>query len=257
MSPPDPLHAFAPAVPRLRMFAGPNGSGKSSLKAIVEQTQPHILGHYINPDDIERAIRQTNRFAPGDYALAPDEAGWLDYLSSSPFLHSVGLTETVKNLYWQDGALCFDHVALNAYLVSALCDIVRRELLENSVSFSFETVMSAPDKVEFLRQAQTQGYRTYLYFIATRDPDINVSRVANRVALGGHTVPTDKIRARYERSLGFLRGAIAASDRAFLFDNSGTETLWFAEITGGVEIEYKTDHVPRWFQTYVLDKAGT
>jgi predicted ABC-type ATPase len=33
--------------------------------------------------------------------------------------------------------------------------------------------------------------------VATDDPAINVSRVANRVALEGHPVPVDKIVSRY------------------------------------------------------------
>ena len=39
---------------RLRMFAGPNGSGKSTFKSII---QPELLGIFINPDEIEKQIR--------------------------------------------------------------------------------------------------------------------------------------------------------------------------------------------------------
>lgn len=42
-------------VPRLRMFAGPNGSGKSSIQAVISR---ELLGIYINPDDIEKEIRE-------------------------------------------------------------------------------------------------------------------------------------------------------------------------------------------------------
>lgn len=42
-------------VPRLRMFASPNGSGKSSIQAVIS---PELLGIYINPDDIEKEIRE-------------------------------------------------------------------------------------------------------------------------------------------------------------------------------------------------------
>ena len=41
-------------APRLRMFAGPNGSGKSTFKKIL---RPELLGIYINPDEIEKDIR--------------------------------------------------------------------------------------------------------------------------------------------------------------------------------------------------------
>lgn len=42
-------------IPRLRMFAGPNGSGKSTIKAVI---RPELLGVYINPDEIEKEIRE-------------------------------------------------------------------------------------------------------------------------------------------------------------------------------------------------------
>jgi hypothetical protein len=43
---------------------------------------------------------------------------------------------------------------------------------------------TAHAKGEFFCQAREQGFRTYLYYVATEDPEINVSRVAYRVSLG-------------------------------------------------------------------------
>lgn len=45
------------------------------------------------------------------------------------------------------------------------------------------------------------GYRTHLGFVYTRAPDENVSRVAARVATGGHHIPEHDIRRRYVRAL--------------------------------------------------------
>jgi predicted ABC-type ATPase len=90
---------------------------------------------------------------------------------------------------------------------------------------TFETVMSSEDKVAFMLKAKASGYRTYLYFVATEDPDININRVKNRVAAGGHPVPTEKIVQRYGRCLNLLPAAIAASNRAYIFDNSGADLV--------------------------------
>ena len=79
-------------------------------------------------------------------------------------------------------------------------DFIRQKLLEARVSFTFETVMSVPDKVAFLRKAQQFGYRTYLYYVATEDPDINISRVRYRVKMGGHPVPEDNDVATLNRT---------------------------------------------------------
>lgn len=102
------------------------------------------------------------------------------------------------------------------------------------------------------------GYRTYLYFIATEDPEINIARVKSRVQLGGHDVPVDKIVSRYARSLDLLLPAIRQSNRAYLFDNSchGSESLWVAEITDGCDLETKCSPVPIWFERAVWDKIN-
>jgi len=114
--------------------------------------------------------------------------------------------------------------------------------------------MSAPDKVELLREAQTRGYRTYLYFVSTESPAINLLRVANRVAEGGHNVPSDKILARYGRSFALVREAVRYSNRAYFFDASQSATMYVAEITDGKEIVLKSDEMPNWFKQYVWDR---
>jgi predicted ABC-type ATPase len=120
--------------------------------------------------------------------------------------------------------------------------------------------MSHRSKVDLLAQAQRLGYRTYLYFVATDDPAINISRVRNRVSQGGHAVPEEKIEERYHRSLNLLMDAIRHSHRAYIFDNStdaqNRNHIWLAEITDGKMLELKTQQMPAWFKQAVLDKAG-
>jgi predicted ABC-type ATPase len=96
----------------------------------------------------------------------------------------------------------------------------RQDCLASRLSFSFETVMSHPSKIDVLKQARRLGYFVMLYFVATASPTLNVQRVRQRVALGGHAVPEDRIVSRYERTLALLPQAIAQCDRAILFDNS-------------------------------------
>lgn len=156
-----------------------------------------------------------------------------------------------QKLRFGNGQLWFDEVEVNSYFAAVIADFVRQKLLEARRSFTFETVMSSPDKIQLLRRAQSAELRTYLYFVATQDPLININRVANRVRLGGHDVPRDKIVARYARSLDLLFPAI----RAFLFDNSGTAPLYLAQVTDGHQVQIETGKpLPLWFQTAVLDK---
>jgi predicted ABC-type ATPase len=96
----------------------------------------------------------------------------------------------------------------------------REELLARGAGIAFETVFSAPDKVEFLHRARQAGYFVRVFFIGTSDPRINAARVADRVIRGGHTVPIEKIVSRYERSLANLPLAVDLAHRVYLFDNS-------------------------------------
>ncbi|WP_231990994.1 zeta toxin family protein [Pseudomonas sp. B10] len=130
-------------------------------------------------------------------------------------------------------------------------------MIKERISFTFETVMSSADKVSLLAEASKSGYRVYVYYVATADPQINIARVAYRVSRGGHNVPAEKIEARYWRSLELLSEAILASNRAYIFDNSdeGSEDLTqIAEITDGELIEIKSDTQPPWSKQFVLDK---
>lgn len=113
--------------------------------------------------------------------------------------------------------------AASGYLTACVADELRERLLAGRESFAFETVLSDPSKVDFMRRARAAGYRVYLYFVATDDAEINVARVRARVLSGGHDVPEDKVRARYGRCLEILSRAVEACNRAYLFDNSGDE----------------------------------
>lgn len=240
---------------RLRMFAGPNGSGKSTLKSYLPK---ELLGVYLNPDEIEQTIRTHGFLDFSNFGVTTTADDVLSFFNRSSFLTSAGMSAAARQLTFVNGRLDFSKVTMNSYLASVAVDFLRQKLLEQKVSFTFETVMSHPSKVELLAEAQRVGYRTYLYFVATVDPAINISRVRNRVRLGGHDVPEDRIVARYHRSLELLLEAIHQTNRAYVFDNSGDNKdrkhTWLAEITDGRVLELKSDQIPAWFKRSVLDK---
>jgi predicted ABC-type ATPase len=178
----------------------------------------------------------------------------LSFFTNSSFLKSANLLDDAMKLTFDESKLIFTNIEVNSYFASVASDFIRHKLLESATSFTFETVMSSPDKVEFLQKAQQFGFRTYLYYITTEDPIINISRVKNRVELGGHSVPENKIIERHQRSLDLLFDAVQYSNRAYIFDNSGDVHVWLAEITDGEELEMKTDFMTNWFKTALWDK---
>ena len=237
----------------MRMFAGPNGSGKSTLRDLM---LPEWIGVYLNPDELEHAIRRDGHLDFGAYGVAPTDSQVRNFFQQSNLLQGKGLVDEARRLTLDSNRLDFTHAPVNAYFASVIADLIRRLLVDERRTFTFETVMSAPAKVAFMEHARSAGYRIYLYYIATDDPQINLSRVATRVSMGGHNVPDDKVVSRYYRSLDLLHDAILRSDRAYIFDNSGDQQgkTWLAESTNGHDLILRSSLIPAWFQKAVLDK---
>ena len=114
-----------------------------------------------------------------------------------------------------------DWNAPGAVLKAARWTTARREkLLGQRAGIAFETVLSAPDKIDFIQRAKDAGYFVRVFFVGTRDPRINAARVAGRVMQGGHTVPIDKIVTRFAGSMANLARTIPIADRVYVYDNS-------------------------------------
>lgn len=103
---------------------------------------------------------------------------------------------------------------------AVFCQEWREQCLSNRESLIFETVMSAPDKIDFIRRAKQAGYFVRIFFISTNNPTINASRIARRVMKGGHDVPIPKIISRYIKSIANCAEIAAEVDRLYVYDNS-------------------------------------
>ena len=66
---------------------------------------------------------------------------------------------------------------------------------------AFETTLASHLLLPRIRRMQEAGYRFHLYFFWLPSADMAVQRVAARVESGGHHIPEDAIRRRYERGL--------------------------------------------------------
>ena len=115
---------------------------------------------------------------------------------------------------------------LDAYEAARIVTVLRYEFVKQRESFVFETVFSDPvgDKLAFLKQAAQAGYTVVLCFIGIADPRISEERVAMRVSQGGHDVPTEKLIARFPRTLANLKAAIQELPLVFAFDNDDLQT---------------------------------
>ena len=236
---------------RLRLFGGPNGSGKSTL--FEQISKKYDLGIYLNPDEIEKELKSSDHLDLSRYGL---EQAYVDGFEKFVKTHTI--SRKARKSGYEIDLQSSGQVIINpdqsshSYEAALLVDFIRTGLLQIGKKFSFETVMSHPSKLDVLRMAQSHGYKNYLYFLATETPDINVARVKQRVAKGGHPVPEDKIHSRYYESLKQLRAAVQLSYRAFIFDNSERESRLILEVFEGDEITYRYEEVPKWVDEYLL-----
>ena len=107
-----------------------------------------------------------------------------------------------------------------AYEAAKIAAKRRDDLLKARQSFATETVFSHPSKLDLIMQAKTLGYRIMTFHIGVAHADLSVARVGERVREGGHRVPEDKIRNRFDRAGPLIRQAILQSDVGHVFDNS-------------------------------------
>jgi len=88
--------------------------------------------------------------------------------------------------------------------------------------FAFETTLSGRRYARMIPQWQDLGYRIKLIFLYLEDVKIAIERIRARVRQGGHDVPEDIIRRRYEAGWrNFQQLYKKLVDTWVLYDNSG------------------------------------
>ncbi|WP_298976542.1 zeta toxin family protein [uncultured Roseobacter sp.] len=134
-----------------------------------------------------------------------------------------------------------------AYKAARLAAERRDKLLKAGKSFATESVFSHPSKLELIQQAKALGYRIMLFHVGVAHPDLSVARVTERVREGGHAVPEEKIRGRYDRNGPLIRQAVLLSDVGHVFDNSALNEppKRVLSFKNG-QVSFVLSHVPRW-----------
>src|SRR5574344_318081 len=128
------------------------------------------------------------------------------------------------------------------------CNSLREQCLEKKQSLIFETVMSANDKIDYLKRAKEMGFFIRFFFVCTLSPTINAARIANRVMEGGHDVPISKIITRYQKSLSNCKIVSKFVDRTYVYDNSidNQEAKLLFRLSDGKLMKLYTDDIPEW-----------
>lgn len=232
-------------TPRLRVIAGPNGSGKSTLANQLTSTYSVNLYQFLNSDILNAEIQKKHK-TPCPFTTESSEL--IDFVQKSTYPQEYKTPFIENRITVENGDyLTFAPDCINSYTSAIASDFFKEQFLRHKISFSFETVFSHPSKVDILRRARKNGFRTYLYFIATENPRINIDRIRARVDMGGHPVPEDKTIQRYERCLSLVREALPCLNRAYFFDNTSQTTEFIAEYNEESGLRLQTSSLPQWF----------
>ena len=97
------------------------------------------------------------------------------------------------------------------------------EYVQRGESFAFETTLSGRGYARLIPSWQAQGYSVRLYFLRLPSADMAVARVRNRVTEGGHNIPEDVIRRRFDAGWRNFRQIYRDMvDEWALYDASGS-----------------------------------
>jgi predicted ABC-type ATPase len=94
------------------------------------------------------------------------------------------------------------------------------ELATERRSFGFETTPASRSFGPRIQRLIAAGYECHLVFLWLPSADFAVARVADRVRLGGHTVPETTIRRRYNSGRNFFSLYQALTTTWRMYDNS-------------------------------------
>jgi predicted ABC-type ATPase len=94
-------------------------------------------------------------------------------------------------------------------------------LQEIGTDFAFETTLAARSFAPFLSHCKKQGYTVHVLYFWLDSPELAIQRVARRVLSGGHSIPEETIRRRYERGRSnLIELYLPLADSWMVFDSS-------------------------------------
>ena len=120
--------------------------------------------------------------------------------------------------------------------------------LEMGLSFTQETTLSGLRTLKTIKRARELGYFIRLYYIGVSSCTESLERIANRVKKGGHDIPSEDVKRRYEKRFEDLDKVLPYCNEVKFFDNENG-FVEAAEYRNG-EMINKCDALPEWLKAY-------
>jgi len=96
-------------------------------------------------------------------------------------------------------------------------------MLTSGKSFVLESTISGNYHKRVLAEAKSSGYEVIMFYVFLNSVDLNIERIKNRVALGGHNVPDEDVIRRFDKSIKNFWDIAKIVDFWELYYNSGND----------------------------------
>lgn len=93
------------------------------------------------------------------------------------------------------------------------------DCLEQDENFTWETTLSGNKPLKIIQSAREKGFLISLYYIAVSSAEESLSRIQNRVRKGGHDIPPEIVRSRFNKRFDDLIKILPYCDSVIFLDN--------------------------------------
>lgn len=123
--------------------------------------------------------------------------------------------------------------------------------LEHDTSFAVETTLAGTGVLRLMEQARGRHFTVHLVYIGIENVVTALDRIAERVAQGGHGVPSQDIRRRYERSMLHLGQAVTLAHHVLIIDNSLEQGMRVVLAVDDGEVTMRAPGMPTWVRVHL------
>lgn len=118
--------------------------------------------------------------------------------------------------------------------------------LEKGINFTQETTLSGSRTLKTIKRARELDYFIRLYYVGVNSADESMKRIKNRVEKGGHDIPEQDVKRRYNKRFEDLVNILPYCNEVKIYDNENGFAEK-AEYKNG-ELITKSQSIPEWIK---------
>lgn len=122
------------------------------------------------------------------------------------------------------------------------------DCLSKGISFTLETTLSGVKTLKTIKRARDLRYLVRLYYVGVGSLDESISRIQNRVRKGGHDIPEEDVKRRYNKRFEDLAKVLPYCNEVYFYDNENG----FCEVAQyrNGSLIFTTKNIPEWLKEF-------